>query len=82
VPNVLLEGLACGLPFVATAVGGVPEIAPDPSWCVAAEDPVALAGALATALADPPEVHAAVPGHAEGIAAVTEALELALARSA
>jgi glycosyltransferase involved in cell wall biosynthesis len=28
-PNVILESLACGLPVVATRVGGVPEIARD-----------------------------------------------------
>ena len=29
VPNVLLESIACGTPFVASRVGGVPEIATD-----------------------------------------------------
>ena len=46
VPNVLLEALACGLPFVASRVGGVPEIAPDESWLVPPGDVPALSAAL------------------------------------
>jgi glycosyltransferase involved in cell wall biosynthesis len=50
-PCVLLESLASGLPFVASAVGGVPELADGPeSVLVPPEDPGALAAAIATAL--------------------------------
>jgi teichuronic acid biosynthesis glycosyltransferase TuaC len=53
-PNVLRESLSCGTPFVASRVGGIPEIAEEP-WdhLVPPEDPGALADAIARALTDP-----------------------------
>ena len=51
VPNVLLEANACGRPFVATNVGGIPEITvPENGLLVPAQDPAAFADALKTAL--------------------------------
>jgi teichuronic acid biosynthesis glycosyltransferase TuaC len=51
-PNVLLEALACGLPIVATNVGGVPEIVTDGSLgiLVPLGQPAELAQALDAAL--------------------------------
>jgi glycosyltransferase involved in cell wall biosynthesis len=50
-PNVVLEALACGRPVVATNVGGIPEILSDEFGClVPPHNPVALAGALESAL--------------------------------
>lgn len=56
IPNVLLESIACGTPFVATSVGGVPEIA-DPDWhrLVPPNDPFQLADAIQNRLAHVPE---------------------------
>lgn len=53
-PNVLLEGQAAGLPAVATAVGGVPEIATHnkTALLVARGDKAGLADALASVLQD------------------------------
>jgi glycosyltransferase involved in cell wall biosynthesis len=54
-PNVALEASAAGVPVVATAVGGTPEVVADgeTGLLVPAGDPDALAGALLTLLRDP-----------------------------
>lgn len=53
-PNVLLEAMAAGLPIVATAVGGVPEIVTTEreALLVRKNDPVALANAMERLLND------------------------------
>jgi teichuronic acid biosynthesis glycosyltransferase TuaC len=57
IPNTLLESLACGTPFVASAVGGVPEIAGHAAGrLVPPERPDELAAALEVALAERLEV--------------------------
>ncbi len=55
-PNVLLEAMAAGLPVVATAVGGVPEIVEheESALLVAPRDEQALAAAVARILSDAP----------------------------
>ncbi|MFN0054083.1 MAG: glycosyltransferase [Planctomycetales bacterium] len=51
IPNVLLEGAACGTPCVATRVGGIPEIADlSPVDLVPPGNPAALADAIVAAL--------------------------------
>jgi glycosyltransferase involved in cell wall biosynthesis len=48
IPNVLVEGMACGTPVVSTPVSGIPELVTDDvnGLLVAPDDPVALADAL------------------------------------
>ncbi|OBF49871.1 glycosyl transferase family 1 [Mycobacterium sp. 852002-53434_SCH5985345] len=52
-PMILTEALAGGRPFVATPVGGTPEIASDPGMLVPAGDASALAAAIGRYLRDP-----------------------------
>ena len=62
VPNVLLEAAACGVPFIASAVGGIPEIAGlGVSRLVPRGDVEALAIALRTFL-DAPAPPVPTPG--------------------
>ncbi len=49
-PNVLREARACGLPFVASRVGGIPEMCGPADRLVAPNDPAALEQAVAAAL--------------------------------
>jgi len=56
-PCVLLEAMASGLPFVASAVGGVPELADGPGTTLCPPgDPARLAEAIRSALASRPAV--------------------------
>ncbi len=56
-PLVVLEAMERGVPVVASAVSGIPEVVVDgeTGWLVPPEDPEALAGALEEVLTDPPE---------------------------
>lgn len=52
-PLVLLEAMAAGVPVVATAVGGVPELVGGAGFLVRPRDPLGVAGALLTVHRDP-----------------------------
>jgi glycosyltransferase involved in cell wall biosynthesis len=56
VPNVILESFACGLPVVATRVGGIPEVHPGDAYgrLVEPRNLAALSAALRAVLREPP----------------------------
>jgi glycosyltransferase involved in cell wall biosynthesis len=68
-PMAMLEAMAAGVPVVATAVYGVPEIADDATaWLVPPGDPAALATAIARVLDDPAEAAARARAARERVA--------------
>jgi glycosyltransferase involved in cell wall biosynthesis len=75
-PYVLLEAMAAGLPVVATAVGGVPEILSDgeSALLVAPRDEAAMASALARLLCDS-ELARSLKSKASALAATRHAPE-------
>jgi glycosyltransferase involved in cell wall biosynthesis len=83
VPTVLLEASACGTPWVASAVGGIPEIAAlGPSRLVLPDSPADLAAALKSALNEP--VTSFPPGprdRRESVAEVVDFLALTIDRA-
>src|SRR5262249_54845013 len=80
VPNVLLEASACSIPWVATRVGGVPEIARlGASRLVPSEDVNALATAIRETLASPLPAPASGPrDRHEAVAELAEFLQSVL----
>ncbi len=63
-PVVVMEAMAAGRPIIATAIAGVPElVTPDTGWLVPAGDTAALADAIRSLAATPPETLATM-GHA------------------
>ncbi len=67
IPNVIREAFACGLPVVATHVGGIGEVITE-DWLgelVPSENPPAMAAAIAARLTGQPEAER-IRRHAEG----------------
>lgn len=82
-PNVLLEAAACELPFVASEVGGIPDIAEfAASRLVPPEQPEELAAAIVEMLNRPPPPGSGPRDRSETVADIAEFLEQCAARHA
>src|SRR5690606_8601777 len=83
IPNVLLEASACATPWVASDVGGIPEIVSlGAGTLVPPEQPVALADALARGLDAPPPIPANGPrDRREAVAEIARFLERSAAHA-
>lgn len=55
-PRALLEAMACGLPGISTAVGGVPSMLEGRGWLVAPGDTQGMVGAIKDAMSQPQQV--------------------------
>jgi glycosyltransferase involved in cell wall biosynthesis len=64
-PYIVLEALAAGMPMIATAVGGIPEIFGAGSCALVRPDAEELAGRMAFAVGDPVRFRASMPGAAD-----------------
>lgn len=83
VPNVLLESMACGTGFVASAVGGIPDLAKDPvRQLVPAGDVAALSAALLGRLRGEPMPVADVPDRSASAAKLLDQLRTLVAGKA
>ncbi|WP_201415235.1 glycosyltransferase [Mesorhizobium sp. J8] len=60
-PYIVLEALAAGMPMIATAVGGIPEIFGDGSPALIRPDPAQLAGKMETVFGDRNTYRKAMP---------------------
>ena len=64
-PYIVLEALAAGLPMIATAVGGIPEIFPPSSPALSRPDANELSSRMARVLGDPSGWRALMPTSSE-----------------
>jgi glycosyltransferase involved in cell wall biosynthesis len=87
-PNVLLEAKACGVPVVATDVGGVRELLDENDRLVPPNDPAALAAAVSDLIRNQPRVDASLlaarsplPSWRDSAAALTTVIARVVASS-
>jgi glycosyltransferase involved in cell wall biosynthesis len=64
-PYIVLEALAAGMPMIATAVGGIPEIFGAGSRALVRPEAEDLAERMASAVRDPAGFRASMPGGAD-----------------